>query len=252
MADTAAAQNFSSIAGDYDRHATVQAQAARNLLDFNPTLEPCRILEPGCGTGLYTALLANRYPNAAITAVDVSHEMLEVARQKLEEDRISFASGDAEAQPENTYDLITSNATFQWFTDLASTIKQYRNALRPGGALTFSYFGPETYHELAEALEDATGRENIVEAARFADHADLTLLMDRHFPRWSIREERYVREFRQLRDLLRTIKHTGTRGRDTGLRWTPGLLKRVERAYLDRHENIRATYQVFLCRGLTT
>jgi len=43
---------------------------------------PARILEVGCGTGKNLAALARRFPHAAITGVDLSATMLEVARRK--------------------------------------------------------------------------------------------------------------------------------------------------------------------------
>lgn len=45
--------------------------------------DPKRILEVGCGTGKNLALLAKRFPKAQITGVDVSSDMLSVARRKL-------------------------------------------------------------------------------------------------------------------------------------------------------------------------
>jgi len=44
---------------------------------------PRRILEVGCGTGKNLALLANRFPKAHITGVDISSDMLGVAKRKL-------------------------------------------------------------------------------------------------------------------------------------------------------------------------
>jgi len=41
------------------------------------------ILELGCGTGSLTALLTRQYANSAITAVDASAEMMELARDRL-------------------------------------------------------------------------------------------------------------------------------------------------------------------------
>jgi S-adenosylmethionine-diacylgycerolhomoserine-N-methlytransferase len=42
-----------------------------------------RILEVGCGTGKNLALIANRFPTAQIVGVDVSLNMLNVAKRKL-------------------------------------------------------------------------------------------------------------------------------------------------------------------------
>lgn len=45
---------------------------------------PSRILEVGCGTGKNLAALAERFPEAAITGVDLSETMLGIARGKMD------------------------------------------------------------------------------------------------------------------------------------------------------------------------
>lgn len=49
-----------------------------------PELKPCpRILEVGCGTGKNLQLLQYLYPDATITGIDLSEDMLQKARQKV-------------------------------------------------------------------------------------------------------------------------------------------------------------------------
>ena len=50
------------------------------LATKHPT--PARILEIGCGTGRNLAVLAQRFPRAELTGVDLSDSMLAIARQK--------------------------------------------------------------------------------------------------------------------------------------------------------------------------
>lgn len=56
--------------------------------------EPLRILEIGCGTGVNLAYLARKYPEAQLTGVDLSADMLAKSRKKLA--RFSEASADPE------------------------------------------------------------------------------------------------------------------------------------------------------------
>lgn len=96
------------------------------------------ILEIGCGTGYLTQLLCEKFPKAAITAVDLSSGMIELAKEKVREDRISFICGDIEELSiERHYDLIISNATFQWFNSLHTTIKNCINNLSLQAACYF-------------------------------------------------------------------------------------------------------------------
>lgn len=54
--------------------------------------KPIEILEVGCGTGSNLKVLANMYPNAKLTGMDVSGDMLSVATTKLEKykDRVTL------------------------------------------------------------------------------------------------------------------------------------------------------------------
>ena len=52
--------------------------------------EQVRVLDLGAGTGLLGGMVAERFPKARITLVDVSGEMLEVARRRLSEDDTCF------------------------------------------------------------------------------------------------------------------------------------------------------------------
>ena len=47
---------------------------------FKTTKKPKKILEIGCGTGSYTKILLNR--GYKVTAIDISGEMLKIAREK--------------------------------------------------------------------------------------------------------------------------------------------------------------------------
>jgi hypothetical protein len=120
--------------------------------------------------------------------------------------------------------------------------------------LTFSFFGPETYSELDAALRAASPRRETEEGARvaaagFHSREEIAGSLSAAFPRWDVAERRYHQEFATLPDLLRSIRYTGTRGGGARDSWSPGRLARVEGAYRELHGGIRATYQVFLCRG---
>jgi S-adenosylmethionine-diacylgycerolhomoserine-N-methlytransferase len=54
--------------------------------------KPLEILEVGCGTGVNMLQIAKMYPNAKITGLDISNDMLKVAEKNLEKykDRITL------------------------------------------------------------------------------------------------------------------------------------------------------------------
>ena len=89
-----------------------------------------------------------------------------------------------------------------------------------------------------------------VAAAAFHSREEVSEALSAAFPRWDVAERRYRQEFPTLADLLRSIRYTGTGGGGAREPWSPGKLARVEEAYRERDGGIRATYQVFLCRGV--
>ena len=270
MVDPAVLRRFSAGATRYEAHAHAQRLSAVDLLAYTgASLGPApdrgggfKILEPGCGTGLYTRMLLDAFRGASVFGVDISEAMVRVARRGIDDPRARFAVADAEEIAAGSYDLVTSNAVFQWFLSLPRTLARMASLLPGGGLLTFSFFGPETYAELAEALREAaeghgrpgvaTGRDapDFVAATAFHSREELSVALSAAFPRWEVVERRYRQEFPTLADLLRSIRYTGTRGGGGRESWSPGKLARVEKAYRERDGGIRATYQVFLCRGV--
>jgi len=268
MVDPDVLRRFSAGAARYEAHAHAQRLSAVDLLAYTeaslgpaPSWGPApirgpalKILEPGCGTGLYTRMLLDAFRGASVFGVDISAAMVRVAKKAIDDPRARFAVADAEEIATGSYDLVTSNAVFQWFLSLHRTLARMASLLPDGGLLTFSFFGPETYAELDAALRASALRGTHdgarVAAAAFHSREEISDALSAAFPRWDVVERRYHQEFPNLADLLRSIRYTGTRGGGARESWSPGKLKRVEDAYRERDGGIRTTYQVFLCRGV--
>lgn len=246
-------RNFSRYAGFYDRYAGVQSLAAAELAADLPTAGVFNILEIGCGTGNYTSLLRERFASAAITATDISDAMIDVAGKKPVLRDVRFIAADADAlYPEGCFDLVTSNAVFQWLDDMDIASAKCEKSLSDKGVFLFSYFGPATFSELRQSLKDVLGRDILIGASRFLDKPGLEGMLDKRFAGSSVREEILKYRYGTLMDLLNSIKYTGTRGRGFGdaFMWTKSLLKETEEAYLRKFGVIEASYQVFFCKGV--
>lgn len=239
----------------YEEYAHVQRLSAADLMEFTRKgLDEERIrkiLEPGCGTGLYTRALLDAFPHAAIEGIDISEAMVRQARERTADPRARFRIADAEDDVFGKYDLITSNATFQWFHSFDRTIQRMGSILHRAGSLSFTYFGPKTFAELDEALLDTRedGEAERTAASRFFSKDRVEASLSVMFSGAQVTERTYHWEFRDLAELLRSIRHTGTGGGTPRRGWSVGRLSRVERAYRERFGGIRATYQVFFCRG---
>jgi len=244
-------RNFSRHAGRYDAHTSVQQAIGAKLIERLGSHSCSRILDIGCGTGSYTSLLHQRYPVAQIEGIDLSAEMIEIARAKLGGHGVQFVVGDAETVTFNApFDLITSNACFHWFADLSGTLERCAEALTENGLLVFSFLGPRTFWELGTCLDAVLETPMSISARSFKERAELETILRRCFPHVAVAEETIVEEYGSSLELLNTIKYAGTRGHGLeGLALTKAQLKALESEYRRRFGSIAATYQVFYCEA---
>lgn len=244
-------RNFSRYAHLYDKYADLQKKAGFYLLSELKQDGFKKILEIGCGTGNYTRLLRSRFPEAAITPVDISDRMITVAREKLRGEKLEFLVQDAEnLSLGDTFDLITSNASFQWLADLGGALAGYKGLLKNKGCILFSTFGSLTFNELNTSLKDIF-KGAAITAANFITPEQIKILLKNNFRNSKVKEMRRKEVFSNLHDLLRKIKYSGIRGNGLGRQvcLTASSLGKLEENYLKRFKRIEATYQVFLCQG---
>jgi len=252
-------KNFSRHARHYDKYAGIQKKIAAKMLEDAVFFSPADILEIGCGTGNYTTLLKDRFPRSDITAVDISEDMLDVAKEKFEASDIDFITADAEdLSLKKEFDLITSNACLQWFDNLDGALAKLKKLLRKDGRILFSAFGPQTLKELGLSLKHVS-RNSVIVSEGFMGKDELTSALRKNFYEVSIRQVSCVKYYQSVKELLDTIKYTGTRGEGLNkeIRLNRESLKDLENYYLDKFskigpdgkKQIKATYQVLFCQG---
>ena len=131
------ARYWSQVAEKYDRVVDLQiGGAARSLVWERVAAEPRlgRVVEFGCGTGFYTAALV---PKAdSLLATDLSPGMLEVARARVTDPRVSFQVEDCQSTslPDAAFDTAFVSLVLH-FTEPARALAEMHRILRPGGTL---------------------------------------------------------------------------------------------------------------------
>jgi len=147
--------SFGKAAILYDRYADHHRIIAERLMEFvHPNAAPGSILEIGCGTGILTAKLLKRFSASAVTALDISPDMVDRCRLKLNQSgRLSFRVTDAEeyCRMRNRYDLVVSSCSLQWIHDRERFIENIFAMLPVGGRCLMAIPVTGMLHELVES-----------------------------------------------------------------------------------------------------
>lgn len=98
------------------------------------------LLDAGCGTGAVISLLADKYPDKHYTGIDISPNMIEVAKSKSSSNS-AFVCGDCEQLPfdENSFDVITCSMSFHHYPHPEKFFTSCYRVLRPNGRLIIRY-----------------------------------------------------------------------------------------------------------------
>ena len=119
-----------------------------------------RVLDIGCGAGQTTRDAARLAVQGSVIGVDVSAEMLEVARGRSSEQglrNVRFEQGDAQVQafPADHFDLCISRFGVMFFADPAAAFVNIARAMRPGGRLVWMVWQSRERNEWATAIPRA-------------------------------------------------------------------------------------------------
>jgi SAM-dependent methyltransferase len=118
------------------------------MLAMLPPVDGFRVLDAGCGSGIYAGLLRER--GARLTGIDGSAGTEVELRVADLRDPLPFADG--------VFDGIVSALVLHYLRDWSGVLAEMRRVLRPDGWLLFS-----THHPSAEAARMGTARYGEIE-----------------------------------------------------------------------------------------
>lgn len=142
----------------YQRISSPQLAWGRSVLSRLELDGDETVVDAGCGTGRLTAELLERLPTGRVIAIDLSANMLDVAKKKLSSRfgaRVSFAQCDLLNRCLGPVaDVLFSTATFHWVLDHPRLFRELHGMLVPGGRLVAQCGGGKN---LARTHERAMG-----------------------------------------------------------------------------------------------
>ncbi len=213
-------KRFAKNLDTYNDNAKIQKKMAERLLSFLDRKDFDDILEIGCGTGFLTLLVNEKFSFKTYTANDI----VESCEKYVKEinPKINFIPADIEKAVENSdkkYDLIISNAVFQWVENLESFIKLLVSKLNDGGVLLFSTFGPENFREVNFVLGKTLPYYSANELQEIIkDYKNI------------VEQEMHVMAFKTPKDILKHIKSTGVNALEM-VSWTKTDMQKFENGY---------------------
>lgn len=151
---TKIARTFGRAAANYDDVAILQQEVREHLINLLPLSTPKTILDLGSGTGVLSAKLANLFPNANVSGIDIANNMIEFSRASWKKiTNLEFTCADADCLPcaKESIDLAISNLMLQWSVNIKTTFSQLHRAIKPNGKLLLSTLGNNSLYELKNA-----------------------------------------------------------------------------------------------------
>ena len=222
----------------YEAQALIQKEMATELVHALEALKRKLdlVLEIGAGTGLFSREALRRLVIRSYLASDIVPESGDYLRGLP----LFFVAADGEdlSWIRGKFDLIVSNATFQWFLNPRKAFVQMAGRLTPGGILAFTTFGPETMAEVFTAAK---------RPGPILSREEIKAIKEDYFI--SLKERTWQKKlyFSSPREVLNHIRATGAMGHFRPL-WSLKDLRKWEMAYqrLAGPRGLPLTYQPML------
>lgn len=135
--ENAVSQEYDKLASTYDsRWQNYIDQSLSFLLNSIEILPQESVLDLACGTGELAKLILAKNPQQQITGIDLSKDMLEVAKKKLKAyPNISLYNTSAASLPiaDKSFDIVVCANAFHFFEFPQQVLAEIKRVLKPGG-----------------------------------------------------------------------------------------------------------------------
>lgn len=129
--------------GDWSRMPSTLGEAChamvnRHVDQVDKQLNPKRILDVACGLGKTSSVIAQHFPDAKLTGINISENQIQYAKEHYNE--VDFIVMDATNMqfPSGHFDLLISIEAVFHFDSRTDFIEEAYRILRPGGQLVFT------------------------------------------------------------------------------------------------------------------
>ncbi len=243
-------RQFNRSARQYDRVSGMQRTIIDVLLTQLPMSPITELCDIGCGTGYGLSKLAEIYPEARLTGLDLAPAMLQAAKTRIDTKELNLVQGDIENLPfrRQSMSLCFSSSAIQW-CDIERSLMQISSTLEPGGYAIISSFLSGTLQSWRELW--GHNDQHFLSMNEFKQAFDKTGLTLEEI--WS---EPYVQSFDSFDAAQRSIRSLGagnaSNNRSKGLMSRDKLTQIVSRVndLINLNGTIDLNYQVVYAKAI--
>ena len=199
---------FDRAAATYDNVAGLQRRMGKILLGRIANLNTpkhSRLVDLGCGTGELLQRL-EREGYSDLCGLDLSSQMISVARQKSPTAKFHHAAIEELPFEESCFDVAISNAAIQWCDADVAANKMFR-VVKPGGTILINVFTAGTLRQWHDAFV-ATGFESRVHPLAGAEEIEAAFTAA-GFADMEVQLHREAAEFDSIESMYASIRQLG-------------------------------------------
>ncbi len=228
-------KNFQKSFEKYNANAIVQRVMAEKLSGFVVGKNFDSILEIGAGTGFLTEFLVKNITFENYYANDLVEKSESFVKKYVE--NVKFLGGDFKRLKLNKkFDLIASNAVFQWFEKVDTVFEICKKNMNPDSEILFSTFSPENYKEI-KSVSGLT--------LNYLTEDELKTSLEKYFEIIKFEKFKETMSFDNPLKILAHMKNTGV----NSLSKTPWSIKDIKNfcnRYQEMYPGLDLTYSYFL------
>ncbi len=132
---------YDDFARVWDRHIAAPALAQVTRLIEERVSPGAVVLDAGAGTGERTLAILEHSQPGNVIAFDASAAMLDVAKSKMHDPRVSFVQGDVRHLPfaDNTFDMVVCTWVIEIMDDPRAVVQEFIRIIKPGGVVIYAF-----------------------------------------------------------------------------------------------------------------
>jgi ubiquinone/menaquinone biosynthesis C-methylase UbiE len=165
---------FNKVAFEWDKMCNHDDIKLRKIIDLASIRNNAKILDVGTGTGILVSYLLEKSP-LKITAIDISENMIMVAKEKYKDDGVEFIVKDVMDFNDKGFDYIFIYSAYPHFNDKEALFNHLLNRLNDGGKIIIAH------SESKERINQIHSKNDIVKDDVLEGAEVTTKIMSKYF-----------------------------------------------------------------------